>query len=245
MEENNEEVVEKTTYTPEEVEEIKAQVKKEFEEGYDKRFNTQWGKKMAKFEKENAKTNELLSLLKEQTGRDTIDELLDLSYEQYGVDRPTSDKDEEILGLHDAQELINLDDLDEIESEVDRLASTKRTAREQASFDELSGYLNTKKLEQKRIQEFKQAGIDEELLDDKDFNHFLGKFNQDTPVSDIYNIYKTMNQKGKPFSTGSLKDTKSSGSELFTLEEFLALTEEDLNNPAILEKALKSKKYFK
>lgn len=243
--EDNENNVEKSTYTPEEVEEIKAQIKKENEEAFDKKFNTRWGKAMNKFEKEHEKDNELINLLKQQTGKQSIDDLLNFSYETYGVERPVNDKDSQVLGEYDAQELINLNDLSEIESEVERLSNMKRTVREEATFNKIESYLNERKKEEKIKNEIKEAGLEENILEEDSFKNFMGKFREDIPIKDIYNDYLKLNPKEKPYSTGSLKDVKAKSSELFTKEEFMALTSEDLKNPVIFEKAMKSKKYFK
>ena len=142
-------------------------------------------------EREYAKKDELINLLKEQTSKDNIDDLLDMSYEQYGVEKPTisNSKDDEILGKHDAKEILELDD-ETIEEEANRLAGiSNRSAREQATFMELGNYLTTKKEKEKRIKEIKESGIDEEILDNSDFKDFMGKFNKDTSISDIYDLY--------------------------------------------------------
>lgn len=247
--ENNENVVEENnekTYTQAEVEELKTQMKEDYEKSFDEKFNKRWGREMSKMERSNAKTKELVELIKKQTGKNSIDELLDFSYQQYGVEKPmTSDKDEEILGKYDAKEILDSNDYEYILDETNRLADKNRTAREQAMFMELGGYLTKHNKEEKRKNEIKEAGIEKEVLDDEGFKEFWGKFNDDTPIVDVYNLYKATHPKEKPYSTGSLKDVKAKSSELFTIEEFMALTEEDLKNPRILEKAMKSKKQFK
>lgn len=161
MEDNTNEV--KETYTPEEVEQIKAQIKEENEKSFNDRFNKQWSKKMSKFEKEHQKDSELINLLKEQTGKNNIDDLLNFSYETYGVQKPDNsvdDKDSEVLGKHDAQEIISLDDLEEIESEVERLGSMKRTRREETTFNMLESYLN----ETKKKEKLKKKSRKQELM---------------------------------------------------------------------------------
>lgn len=235
---------EEKTYTQAEVEELKNQMKLDYEKSFDDKFNKRWGREMSKLERSNAKTNELVSLLKTQTGKNSIDELLDLSYEQYGVDKPENRKDDEILGKYDAKEILESNDYEYIVDEANRLADKERTAREQATFMELGGYLTERKKEEKRKNEIKEAGIEDSLLEDNSFKEFLGKFNDNTSIADVYNLYKSVHPKEKPYSTGSLKDVKAKSSELFTREEFMALTSEDLKDPRIFEKAMKSKKFF-
>lgn len=249
MEINNEQ--EQKTFTLEEVEEMKSQLKQEYETSFDDKFNKRWGHEMSKRDRNNAEKDELINLLKSQTGKNNIEDLLNLSYEQYGVERPkvSNSKDDEILGKYDAKEILDLD-YEAIEEEANRLAGiTNRTAREQATFMELGNYLTSKKLEAKRKEEIKEAGIDEDLLNNQDFKDFTSKFNENTSLKDIYDIYsKTQNstKKTKPFSAGSLKDKKiKEDSDYFTEEEFKALTAEDLKNPKIYEKAMKSRLLLK
>lgn len=245
---NNEE---KKTFTVEEVEEMKSQLKQEYETSFDEKFNKRWGREMQKRERDDAEKEELINLLKNQTGKESVKDLLDLSYEQYNVERPkvSNSKDDEILGKYDAKEILELDDSD-IEEEANRLAGMKnRSAREETTFMELGKYLTNKKSEAKRKNEIKEAGIDEEILNDKDFQGFMSKFREDTSLKDIYDIYSSRQidtKKEKPFSAGSLKDKKhKEETEFFSEEEFMALTEKDLENPKIYEKAMKSRYLFK
>lgn len=246
MEENTEpKEAEVKTFTEQEVEELKAQLKADYEKSFDEKFNKRWGREMSKIERSNAKKNELVDLLKQQTGKTDLDELLSLTYKSYGVEQPvTNSKDEEILGKYDAKEVLDSNDYEFILDEVNRLADKDRTQREQAMFMELGGYLTNHNKEEKRKNQIKEAGIENEVLNDDKFKEFSNKFNEDTSIVDIYNLYKAVNPKEKPFSSGSLKDVKAKSSELFTKEEFMALTSEDLKNPKIFEKAMKSKKQF-
>lgn len=245
----SEEVVENQattkTYSEEEVEAIKKQINEDNQKAWNKR----WGREKSKMEREYAKKDELINLLKEQTSKDNIDDLLDMSYEQYGIEKPnvSNSKDEEILGKYDAKEILELDD-ETIEEEANRLAGKQRTAREQATFMELGNYLTSKKENEKRKKEIKESGIDEEILDNQNFKDFMNKFNKDTSVSEIYDLYSKTHDtaKKKPFSAGSVNGRKAKEeSEYFTQEEFMALTAEDLKNPKIYEKAMKSKEFFK
>lgn len=231
------------TYSEEEVEAIKTQMKEDNQKAWNKR----WGQEKSKLEKQYAEKDELINLLKEQTGKDNLTDLINMSYEQYGVERPsTNSRDEEILGKYDAKEILELDD-EFIEDEVNRLAGLKRTAREDATFKELENYLTAKKEEKKIKEEIRTSGIDEGILDNSDFKDFMGKFNKNTPITDIYDLYSQTHETGKkkPFSAGSVKGKQvKEESEYFTLEEFQALTAKDLDNPKIYEKAMKSKEFF-
>lgn len=244
--EKNSEVVEPKTYTEAEFEEMKNQMKEQYEKSFDEKFNKRWGKEMRNIEKKNAKTNELIGLLEEQTGKKNIDELLALSYEQYGVEQPKSqlnDKDLQALGILDAKDILEGLDYEEIEEEANRLADIQdRTAREQATFMELGRYLTSKKTEQKRKQELLENGIEESILEDDGFKAYLSKFKEDVPIKDILDSYTKLNPKEKPFNPGSLKGTnvedKNKVKEFYTFEESKQFTRKDFDNNPALWKAI-------
>lgn len=241
-----EEVVETSentkTYTEEEVEAIRNKINEDNQKAWNKR----WGQEKSKLERAHEKESEFINLLKSQTGAEDINQLLDNAYEQYGVDKPikSNKKDEEVLGKNDAKEILELDD-DYIEEEANRLASKKRSAREEATFMELGRYLTDKKEKNKRLKEIKENGIDESVLDDESFKDFAKDFNKDTSIKKIYDLYNQINPKKKPFSAGSLKGgVQKEENEFFTREEFEALTDKDLDNDKVYEKAMKSMRHF-
>lgn len=233
------------TYTQEEVDAIREQMKADNQKAWDKR----WGREKSKLEKQYAEKDELINLLKEQTGAEDLNNLINMSYSQYGIDRPTKSnrKDDEILGKYDAKEILELDD-EIIEEEANRLASiSKRSAREEATFMELENYLTNKQNTEKIKKEIKENGIDEEVLEDSDFKKFMEKFNKDTSIADIYDLYNKVysEPKQKPFSAGSVKGKLVKEEQpYFTVDEYNALTSKDLENPKIYEKAMKTMNHF-
>lgn len=241
------------TYSEEELQSKLEELRVQMKEDNQKAWNKRWGQEKSKMEREFAKKQEAIDLFMNQTKTNSIDDLLDTAYEEYGVERPRnqrSQEDEEILGKHDAKSILELDD-DFIEEEAERLSNLKRNAREEATFMELGRYLTDKKEKAKLEKEIKENGIDESLLNNQDFKDFRSKFNKETSLADIVNIYSStqkaqVEKKQKPFSAGSStgKVIKEE-SEFFTEDEFMALTAEDLKNPKIYEKAMKSRYNFK
>lgn len=238
----NSEVVGSKTYTEAEFEELKSQMKEQYEKSFDEKFNKRWGKEMRSLERKNAKTNELINLLQEQTGKSNIDDLLELSYEQYGVEKPNnefSEEDYKLLGESDANRVLDGADYDDIESEAERLAAIEnRTPREQAEFMVLGKYLTAKKSELKRKQELIENGIEESILEDEGFKDYLNKFKEDVSIKDIYESYVKLQPKDRPFTPGSLKGTnvedKNKVKEFYTFEESKQFTRKDFdNNPAL------------
>ena len=241
--ETEKEQVNTKTYSQEDVDAMIKEIHEKNQKAWDKR----WGQEKSKMEREFEKKSELTNLLMKQTGSNSIEDLLNTTYEEYGMERPKNTRDEERLGKLDAQELLELD-YDQIEEEANRLASiTNRNARENATFMELGKYLTEKKTETKRKQELKESGIEEDLYNSQDFQSFMSKFNSNTPLKDISDMYSKMNgtPKKKPFSAGSLKNNPiKQTTDTFTREEFDELTAEDLKDPKIYEKAMKSRVNF-
>lgn len=238
------------TYSQEELDEMLEEQRKKINKANQDAWNRRWGHEKSKMESENAKKDELIKLLSEQTKADSVDDLLKNAYEQYGVERPSTNntRDEERLGKLDAQELLELDD-EIIEEEAERLSQMKRSVREEAIFMELGKYLTDKKEQAKRKKEIEESGIEEEVYNQAEFQDFMKKFNKETSLAEIVDLYSKTKapaeKKEKPFSGGSLKDNKKKGeSKYFTKEEFDALTAKDLKDPLIYEKAMRSKHLF-
>jgi hypothetical protein len=256
-EENNVAVDTETTETPavENTEKTYSQadiddMKAKWESGFQKRLGKEIDKKLRTYEAENFKKDQLINVLKEQTQRETIDDLLDMSEEQYGVTIPrtrTNHNDEKVLGKHDAEEILELQDDEFAKSELDRLANLKRTEREEETYSELKSSIESRRLAAEREKEIKQNGLDEEVVNSDDFKTFEKKFSNNTSITDIYDMFEKINgiKEEKPFSAGSLKDTKSKQTdEFYTIDEFNALTAKDLDDPKVYEKAMKSMNHF-
>lgn len=234
--------VQEKTYTQADIDDMKAK----WESGFQKRLGKEVDRKMRVYEDENFKKDQLIDILKEQTGRETIDDLLDMSEEQYGVtvDRTrTSKRDAKVLGKYDAKEILDAEDDEFTEKELNRLANLKRTEREEETYSELKSNYESKKTEAQRKKEIEEKGLDETVVNSDDFKAFEKKFSKDTSISDVYDMFEKINgvKEEKPFSAGSMKDTKSKQTdEFFTADEFNALTDKDLDDPKIYEKAMKT-----
>lgn len=240
--ETEQEVQTEKTYTQAEIDDMKAK----WESGFQKRLGKEVDRKLKIYEDENFKKDQLIDVLKEQTGRETIDDLLDMSEEQYGVTvqrTRTSKNDAKVLGKHDAKEILDIGDDDFVESELNRLASRTRTEREEETYEELKSSLESKRTMAQREKEIKEKGLDEAVVNSEDFKNFEKKFSKETPISDVYDMFEKVNgtREEAPFSAGSLKDTKSKQTdEFFSADEFNALTSKDLDDPRIYEKAMRT-----
>ncbi len=224
------------TYSQEEVDAIKKQINENNQKAWDKR----WAKEHAKIEQQNAKAKELLNLQMEQSGAKDIDELLENAYTTYGVERPKYTKEDvKTLGMSDAQRIKEMD-LSDVEEEVQRLASSKRTDREDVAYSELNKYLNSQKQAMKHIEELKEAGADEEILNNNEFKDFAKKFNDSISYVEIYGMYNKMHPKKEPYKPGSAKGTKNSNTikPFYTYEESLKYSKKDYDDNPELFKAV-------
>lgn len=177
-------------------------------------------------------------------------------YKEQGIDIPDinteNNRDAEILGKADANEIIDMYDEKDIEARANELAVKqkrgKTTARENAEFFRLGEYL-TSKLEEK---ELKESGVDTSILKDKDFKVFANNFKTGTKISDVYKMWKKMNGEEdktpkKPVSTGSSQSTvpDNKEKEFYTPEEVDKLSNKDLDNPTIWKRVRESMKRWK
>lgn len=177
-------------------------------------------------------------------------------YKEQGIDIPDisteNNRDAEILGKADANEIIDMYDDKDIEARANELAVKqkrgKTTARENAEFFRLGEYL-TSKLEEK---ELKDSGVDTSILQDKEFKAFANNFKTGTKISDVYKMWKKMNGEEdktpkKPASTGSSQSTvpDNKEKEFYTPEEVDKLSSKDLDNPTIWKRVRESMKRWK
>ena len=199
----------------------------------------------AKAEKEaERKYGRLTEVLEAGTGKKGVDELADTFTDFYGKKgikiqkKPEySAEDIEVLARAEADEIIRTGYEDVVE-EVDRLAAigvANMTAREKAVFKTLAEHRQSAE----RSRTLSAIGVTEDVYNSQDFKDFAGKFNANTPITDIYNIYaKTLPQKNiKPM--GSMKNGMSGDDgvkEFYTPEEARQFTKKDFDtNPALFK----------
>lgn len=216
-------------------------------------------RELSKYERELDKYKELETTVKSGIEADNLDDLLQKTkkyYEEQGVVVPnyepaSSNRDAQRLGNLDAKDLIEISDFDEIQERANELASKQAnktiTARENAEFMQLGEYLTN----QIKIKELKEKGADEKIIEDKSFNDFARKFSDDTPISEIYDMYEKLNKPQgepvKPRSTGSVKNNtvKEEVKDFYSPKDVDKLTAEDLKDPRIYAKVMESRLKWK
>jgi hypothetical protein len=235
--ENVEQTTEQTpkTYTQEEVDAIvgkrnartEAKIRKEYERKY----------------------SGLTDVLKAGTGKESVEEMTDTFQKFYaskGIQMPQkpsySAKDIEVLARAEAEEFISAGYEDVVE-EVDRLAALgveNMTAREKAVFKTLAEHRQNAE----RGRELSKLGVTEDVYASKEFKDFMGKFNSNTSVTDIYDIYKKTQPKKEIHTMGSMKNNNSGDAvvkDYYSPEEAKRFTQKDFDKtPGLFEAVVKS-----
>ena len=241
--------------TAENVEIATEQIPKTYtEEEFNAKLDEVLGKKIARKEAKIRKEYErkygnLEEVLKAGTGKESVEEITDTFadfYSKKGITIPKkpnySAKDIEVLAKAEAEDIIR-SGFDEVVEEVDRLAAlgaANMSPREKAVFKALAEHRQNAE----RSLELGKLGVGEDVYNSREFKEFAGKFNSNTPIKDIYDIYaKTLPKKDiKPM--GSMKNSTSNDSgvkDFYTRDEALQFTKSDFDkNPALYKAVTES-----
>ena len=217
------------TYTQEEVDAIVG-----------KRIARNTAKITKQFER---KYGQLEEVLKAGTGKESVEELTDTFtdfYQKKGIQiqkKPEySARDIEVLAMAEARDIINAGYEDVVE-EVDRLTEVgfaNMTPREKAVFKVLAEHRQSAE----RANELSRIGVGKDVYGSKEFTDFASKFNPNTPISDIYDIYSRTQPKKEIKTMGSMKNTSKDNAvkDFYTRDEALKFTKKDFDkNPALFK----------
>ena len=242
-----EEVAENVEQTTEET--PKTYTEAEFNAKLDEAFGKKLARRLAKIHKEyERKYGELEEVLKAGTGKTDVGEITNMFkefYENKGIKfekKPEySAKDIDTLARAEAEEIIR-NGYEDVVEEVDRLAEigNDMTPREKALFRVLAEHRGNAE----RGRELSSIGVTEEVYNSKEFKEFQSKFNPNTPIRDIYDIYAKTLPKKEFKTPGSMKSTVSNDGgvkDYYSYEEAMKITKKELdNNPALYEAVKKS-----
>ena len=224
------------------------------QEDFDTRLEAAITKKTARLEAKirkeyDRKYDPLVSVLKAGTGKNSIEEItegLTQFYSEKGVNIPQqpsfSDKDTEILARAEAEEIIR-SGFEEVIEEADRLKELgvkNMTEREKALFVKLTDHIKTTETN----RELEKIGVSKDVYGSEEFKSFASKFNSDTPVTEIYQIYNQTKPKKNIKPMGSMKQSASdSGAvkDFYSYEEASKFTKEDFEkNPELYKRVCES-----
>lgn len=147
-------------------------------------------------------------------------------------DNQYNEDDLRILANNEAQKIID-EGFDEVVEEVDRLAEIgldNMSARERIVFGELAKYRQT----EGNRKELLSIGVKDDVIGSESFKNFAAKFNQNTPITEIYELYSKSGDKPLTAKIGSMKNGNTQEAKTYyTPEEVDKLTEKDFENPKI------------
>lgn len=234
----------------ENVEQTTEQTEKTYTEAeFNAKLDEVLGKKIArreaKIRKEyDRKYGELEEVLKAGTGKQNVDEMTDTFkkfYASKGIKIPNkaeySAKDLEVLARAEADEIIRSGYEDVVE-EVDRLTeigAANMNAREKALFKVLAEHRQNAD----RGRELSKIGVTEDVYNSREFKDFQSKFNPNTPINEIYDLYHKTQPKKQIQTMGSMKNSAADTSavkDFYSYEEAMKFTKKDFdNNPELLK----------
>ena len=198
------------------------------------------GKRIARTEAKIRKENDrkyggLMEVLKAGTGKDSVEDVTDTFQKFYAAkgvkfpEKPTySAKDIEVLAKAEADEIIR-GGFEDVVEETDRLAAIgveNMTARDKAVFKVLATHRQTAE----RGRELSKIGVTEDVYSSKDFQDFASKFNSNTSITDIYDIYKKTQPKKEIHTMGSMKSNTARDvavKDYYSPEEARKFTQKD------------------
>lgn len=222
----------------------------EFNAKLDEVLGKKIARREAKIRKEyERKYGNLEEVLKAGTGKESVEEMTDTFtkfYRDKGINIPEkpkySQKDIEVLARAEANEIIN-SGFEDVVEEVDRLAAVgaaNMTAREKALFKVLAEHRQSAE----RGRELSKIGVTEDVYNSQEFQSFAGKFNPNTPIRDIYDIYNKTLPKKEIKTMGSMKNHNGGDNgikDFYTVEEARKFTKKDFDeNPELYKKVRES-----
>lgn len=224
-------------------------VKTYTQEEVDAMMGKRLARKEAKIRKEyERKYGNLEEVLKAGTGKESVEELTDTFtdfYQKKGIQirkEPTySDRDTEVLARAEAADIIEAG-YEEVVEEVERLTKVgfaNMTPREKAVFKTLAEHRQNVE----RANELGRRGVTEDVYGSAEFKEFASKFNSNTSISDIYDIYSKTQPKKEYKTMGSMKNNTSEDGtikDFYTRDEALKFTRKDLDKNPELVKAIEA-----
>ena len=226
-EEPTEEPEKVKTFTQEEVNEIvKERLKRETKER--KKLDRDYREQLSKYE-------ELAYLTQEGLKASNLEETLEKSRSFYGKQgikyQPANNtREDEILANAYAREIIeDSDSIEEIKAAADKLLKkgTSITNREKLVVQGLIGEMESRE----RISNLKKLGVKEEVYNSDEFRAFEKKFAKDTPISDVYELYRTMTKPTAKVveNPGSMKSIPAKEKKAFITEaEYDKMTDKEI-----------------
>lgn len=208
-----------------EPEKVRTFTQEEVNEMMDKRIKRERKKLDRKYKDELSKYEELAYLTKQGLDTDDFDEALDKTRQFYADKKgikysPKSDnKDEEILANAYAREILeDCESVEDIEDAIQNISNKGARLTERDAI--IIKDLDKEAKRMKRVAQLSELGVTEDVYNSDSFKQFESKFNENTPISDIYELYNTTQKAEKQFKNpGSMKSVPSTEKKDFISEK--------------------------
>lgn len=234
-EEVSEPVEETVTEEPtEEPEKVKTFTQEEVDRMMKDRIKRERNRLDRDYREQLSKYEELAYLTQEGLKASNLEETLEKSRSFYGKQgikyQPANNtREDEILANAYAREIIeDSDSIEEIKAAADKLLKkgTSITNREKLVVQGLIGEMESRE----RISNLKKLGVKEEVYNSDEFRAFEKKFAKDTPISDVYELYRTMTKPTKVVENpGSMKSVPAKEKKAFITEaEYDKMTDKEI-----------------
>jgi hypothetical protein len=223
------------------------QIKTFTQEEVDAIVQKRLARKERDFQKELSKYKSTEEVLKTGLGATDISDAEDKLrefYEEQGIKLPErvkpglTEHQLELLAKDDAQEIIDSGDAEEEASKLAAKGWANMNQQERVIFNTLFDHIN----HEKQINELRSIGVKSDILDSKEFKDFASKFNTNTSIVDIYDLYSKSHKESKTAEKmGSMKSTSTQDNgvkDFYSREEALKFTKEDLDKNPDLYKAI-------
>lgn len=175
----------------------------------EKRLNRERRRMEREYNDSISKYQELAYLNQQGLKANSLEETLDKTREFYGkqgIKYVPNNTDDEIVGKYYANEIISeADSLEDLEAQAKKLSSKQKlSSREEFVLNGLNDEISNRK----RIAELKTIGVNEDEYNSQAFKDFEKRFNKDTPIKEVYELYKLKNTTETPVDNpGSMKST--------------------------------------
>lgn len=180
-----------------------------------------------------SKYQELAYLTQEGLKANDLEETLSKSREFYGKQGikyvPNNNTEDEIVGKYYAKEIIDeSDSLEDLENQAKKLSKKQNlSTRDEVVLREL----NEEILNRKRITELKTIGVSEEEYNSNDFRAFEKNFTKETPIKDVYELYKLKHTEKPIDNPGSMKSIAGKENRGYISEaEYDKMSDKDIEN---------------
>lgn len=241
--EEAEETEQETEETAEEPEKVKSFTQEELNSIVESRINRERKRMDREYKSKLSKYEELAYLTQQGLKSESFEDTLNKSREFYGKQgikyQPTTNEEDEDYAEYLASKIINeSDSIEEIQSEIDRLLGKGQNI---SSNEKLVAKNLVSELEnRKRLIELENIGVKEEVYNSKSFKEFEKQFNKETPIKEIYELYRVKNTTEKVENPGSQKSVKTKTKKDFISEaEYDKMTKQEIRaNLDLIEKSM-------